>query len=288
MRKHTVLLLIACLVLSSLMVALTVKPVIAQKPSPPSVPKFSVKLVSHPYDVSPTSTSTFDTSTWIETITTKPGYREENRSIEVTIKNQPFTPYTLHTSERGYAIDLYYTVEVKDHFSEDWQSFRYSVYSYCYEAQSNSDYTVVSGSADYSVGTRLDFRVQAVIGYRYSATADSLASMFIGPVDSMSFSTSSSWSGIQTITITSGSSMSSSQTTTLPPPSATFEGNYTQSPNQIQQINDIFTNTFFLFGVVVLFAGVVIVVVLVVLRRYIKTPTYPDNSTQTNATLNSH
>jgi hypothetical protein len=274
MRKCFVLVLVVVLVLSSLMV-LPVKSVNAQKPSPPSVPQFSVKLVAHPYDVPPSSTSTFDTSTWTETITTKPGYREENRSIEVTIKNQRFTPYILHTSELDYAIDLYYTVEVKDHFSENWQSFRYSIYSYCYQAQSASGYTVVSGSADYSVGTQLDFRVQAVIGYRYSATAGSLAGMMIGPVDSMSFSASSEWSGIKTITITSRvSSSSPSQTATFPSPYATFGGNYTQPSNQTQPLDVIlYTNPFFLFGVGVLFAGVVIAVVMI-LRRQVKTPTY--------------
>ncbi len=196
------------LTLSSLMV-LSANPANAQKPSPPSVPEFSVKLVAQPYDVPPSASSTFDTSTWIETTTTQPGYHVENRSIEVKIKNQPFTPYILQTSGYDYAIDLYYLVEVKDHFSEDWHVFRYNTYSYSYNVQSNSEYTIVPGSADYPEGTKLDFRVQAIIGTRYSATAGSLAGMYLGPVDSMTLSASSDWSRVQTLSITGGSVSSS-------------------------------------------------------------------------------
>jgi len=267
MRKYTVLLLVTCLVVSCLIV-LTVTPTNAQKPSPPSVPKFSVKLVAHPYDVPPTTTSSFDTSTWTEITITEPGYRVENRSIEVTIKNQHFTPYTLHTSERDYEINLYYAVEVKEHFSEDWHTFRFSIYSYAYQDQSDSGYTVVSGSADYDAGVKLDFRVQAVIGYRQSATADSLAGLWLGPMDSMSFSTSSNWSDIQTITITSGSSSSPSQTTTFP--SATSDNNdQPQLPDQTQTPNNVFSNPFFMLGVGAFFVGVVVVVVMVFRSRHL-------------------
>jgi hypothetical protein len=82
------------LTLSSLMM-LTVAPVSAQAGYKPSVPQInSIKFVDSSYDVPPSSTTTVDQYTGKETTTTKPGYHVEQTSIEVTIKNQPFTPYT--------------------------------------------------------------------------------------------------------------------------------------------------------------------------------------------------
>ena len=63
--------------------------------SKPSVPEFSVRIVAYPYDVPPETTTTIDEYTGKETTTTQPGYHVENKSIEITIKNQPFTPYNL-------------------------------------------------------------------------------------------------------------------------------------------------------------------------------------------------
>ena len=84
----------------------------------PSVPEFTVKLASYPYDVPPTTTTTADPYTGKETITTQPGYRVENKSIELTIKNQPFTPYT---DAEGHIVNMYYNVHVKGHFEDCWR-----------------------------------------------------------------------------------------------------------------------------------------------------------------------
>ena len=129
------------LLLSSLMV-LTVEPVNAQKPPKPSVPTFSVKLVSHPYNVPPTTTSTFDSSTWKEITTTVPGYRVENRSIEITIKNQPFKPYTIQTSERNYDVKLDYIVEYRNPFDNDQSWKQHNGYGF----QQTSQHTILSYS----------------------------------------------------------------------------------------------------------------------------------------------
>jgi hypothetical protein len=284
MRKCTVLALVfVFVVLSSLMVC-TVKPGNAQKPSPPSVPAFSVKLVSHPYNVPPTTTSTFNSSTWKEITTTVPGYRVENKSIEITVKNPSFTPYTITTSGRDYDVKLDYLVEVKDHFDNDqsWKKINFSI-------QSTSQYTVLTCTQrnlilgtgldinDLPVGSQLDFRVQARIGCWAALTQMDYISGIREPF--LTEAELSGWSNTQTVTITNGSS-SSTSSQTAPPQNSTASpvNNQPQASEQTQQseqnqLPDFMFNPFFLFGVGALFAGVVIVVVLVVLRRYLKTST---------------
>jgi hypothetical protein len=89
---------------------------------------------------------------------------------------------------------------------------------------------------------------------------------------------SSGWSRVQTVTIPGGTVSSS------PPPVTSDDGNnQPQSSGQTQQPDVIFSNPFFLLGVGVLLGGVVVVVVMGVLRRYIKTPTFINDLPQTNA-----
>jgi hypothetical protein len=145
----------------------TFTPVAVQAASTPSVPEFSVRLVDSSYDVPPSSTTTVDQYTGKETTTTVPGYHVDQKFLEVTIKNQPFTSYT---NENSKEINLYYTVLVKGHFGEDWQTFGHvqhfgsstHVSSSPYTVQSDSEYTVVTSIANYAAGYQLDFKVQAV------------------------------------------------------------------------------------------------------------------------------
>lgn len=136
----------------------------------PSVPEFTVKLVSYPYDVPPTTTTTVDPYTGKETVTTQPGYHVENKSIELIIKNQPVTP---HTDAEGHMINLYYNVRVKGHFEDPWREL-YSIDELMREergahkqgpVQSSFEYTVISCSADYPDDGEVDFQVQALAGY---------------------------------------------------------------------------------------------------------------------------
>lgn len=124
MSRSLVLLLITVLVLSSLVM---VGSVFAQ-----SVPEFTLKLVAHPYDVP--STYEIDPYTG-EKIITSYGYHEENKSIEVTIKNQPFTS-TLDAS--GNYTSLYYNVRYKGNYADEWSPSEQSLTRIFYDA-SNSD-----------------------------------------------------------------------------------------------------------------------------------------------------
>ncbi len=163
----------------------------------PSVPEFTVKLVAYPYDVPSSTTTHIDQYTGEKTVRTTPGYQVENRSIEIMIKNQPFTPYN---DSDGNVIRLYYNVRVKGHFGDNWEELysRSRDSASANPVPSNSEYTVLSLPADYPDGGQVDFQVEALAGY-YKYWADSRVWFAFGyvlePVEA------SGWSNTQTITI---------------------------------------------------------------------------------------
>lgn len=116
-----------------------------------SVPEFTVELVAYPYDV-PT---TYSTDPYTGETITHQGYHVENKSIEVRIKNQPFTPYS---DADGHEVNLYYNVNIKGHFEESWTGGdRYQA--------STSEYTVVNLPESYPPKAQIDFQVDAILGY---------------------------------------------------------------------------------------------------------------------------
>jgi len=187
----------------------------------PSVPEFTVKIVSYPYDVPPTTTTTVDPYTGKETVTTQPGYRVENKSIELIIKNQPFTP---HTDAEGHIINLYYNVRVKGHFEDCWREL-YSIDEMMREergahkqgpVQSSSGYTVISCSADYPDDGQVDFQVQALAGY-YTEWWPALG----GPGKWNFTGQLSEWSNTQTIRMSDGTVTVSTSPNPTESPTAT-------------------------------------------------------------------
>jgi len=247
MHKYTVLMLVTCLVASSLM-ALTVASTTAQAGYKPSVPQFTVKLVDSSYTQPPRTA--IDEFTGKEIILEQGGYLVRQMTAEVTIKNQPFTPYI---NADGNKCELRYSIWTKGHFGEGWilLGVGYTFTHY----QSDSGYTVVPLDTQYyDAGSQVDFRVKASVS---------------------NSNEQSDWS-IQTITV-SGSLPS--KTVTLPQPS-NGDGQ-PQYPDQTQPSNVLFTNPLFTLVVGVILGGIVVAVVMAFLRRYIKTPTYT-NKTQTN------
>ena len=83
MHKHVTLILVAILTLSSLTM---IRPATSQI-TKPSVPEFTLQIVTKPYDI-PT---TYSTNPYTGKTITSPGYHVENMSIIIQIKNQPFT-----------------------------------------------------------------------------------------------------------------------------------------------------------------------------------------------------
>ena len=132
-------------------------------------------------------------------------------------------------------------------------------------SQEYSQGSIVSGSAnDYTNSAQVDFRVEAILGHYVPDSPDHMFPQYWFETD-----VSSGWSKVQTITISSG---------TFPPVNS--EGNsQLQSPEQTQPSNVIFTNPLFLLSVSILLGSIVVAVVIVILRKHLKTPIYSNTST---------
>ena len=184
---------------------LTVNPASAQTIPTPSIPEFTVNFVPASYSVTTTNpytgvntTQTFDNST-----------------IEVIIKNQPFTAY--YDASIDQNISLYYNIQDKGHYTENWVDI-YSGYDNPnpYPTPSNSEYTVISMPSNYPTGGKVDFQVEAMIGYINETYYMVWAGPTAGPKFIFSFvGEKSGWSNTQTITIGEASNSSS------PPPTST-------------------------------------------------------------------
>jgi hypothetical protein len=92
--------------------------------------------------------------------------------LSVTIKNQPFTPYTEADSS---SVDLFYNVSWKGHDADTWNYYHHNTYQVDYFKASSSNETFISLDLSGSelggifAGGQADIRVQALIGgYTYS------------------------------------------------------------------------------------------------------------------------
>ncbi len=165
----------------------------------PSAPEFSVEYVDNSYDVPVTYTPTIDPFSGEEQQIKSGGYHVENKSIVITIKNQPFTPFTNADDKE---IALHYTIRYKGHFGEDWYYDSVTV-----DPTSSSSIETYSLSNNYGVlaglssGEKVDFQVQAWIGY-YTFVPDPLRSGFYHEgTNEPTALKESGWSSTQTLTI---------------------------------------------------------------------------------------
>ena len=154
MRRSLTLRVIAVLVLLSLFM---VGYVFAQSIPKPSVPEFTLKLVAHPYDVP----ANYETDPYTgEEVLKEEAYHVENRSIEITIKNQQFARYKLD----DYPVNLFYNISYKGSYEKDWSYYAYNHDTEWFFTQSDTEYTIISFKQIPTEG-KMDFRVQAQAGY---------------------------------------------------------------------------------------------------------------------------
>jgi hypothetical protein len=201
--KYLSLSLVVILAVSSL---LMIKPINAETVPKPSVPEFTVRFVDNSYDV-PTTTS-IDPYTG-KTITNQ-GYHVENKSTELEIRNQPFTPFQISVDGDSKTINLFYNIHIKGHYSPNWNYYQK------YNGSSNgnviqnydSPFTIVPID-DYlpNEGT-IDIQVEAMVGYEEGIVsvpgAPGTARVIRGE--------NSGWSFIQSITIPTTNNPSPSPT----------------------------------------------------------------------------
>jgi hypothetical protein len=222
-HKSLTLALIAMLVVLSLII---VKPSFASI-TKPTVPEFTVKFVDRSYDVPAASSVDHYTG---QTITT-PAHHVQNYTIDLIIKNQPFTSMNID----GENASFYYNVRMKGHFSENWITL-YNPVVNPYLAQENSDKTVITfqlvyrgSESGYSIGpdaqstilsglhsdAQIDFQVQALIGFvhrGYNASATNQLEMFPWVFDGET----SNWTNTQTLTISLNNGEATNQSQTSP------------------------------------------------------------------------
>jgi hypothetical protein len=246
--------LIAGLILAS---ALHLGTVHASTPKP-SVPDFTVKLVNNWYDV-PT---TYSTDPYTGETVTHLGYRVDNITVELSIKNQPFD-----YSANGLTYHLYYNIRTKPHFVEDWtelypladgpnspydwdnESWSYSTYVSA-PPESNSDFTILSLPAGYPSTAQVDFQVEAIVGHASQVWViqHPLAPEYGGYYEpAIAYDTTSGWSNTQTLTIGEGQTPTPSPATT-PTPTPTPAPTPIQVPGQSSfsvESNSTVTNLFF-------------------------------------------
>ncbi len=154
-------------------------------------------------------TTTIDPFTG-QSVTTQAGYHVENMSIVVTIKN-PSPTYSYSYANYNPPYRLFYSVQAKGHFEQDWISLNPSL-----KNQSNSNYTVISYSVGENgefLGTHLppnaqvDFQVESVVGHDSQVFVSDYP---FGPsymrgsghyVPTIAVDISSGWRNTQTITV---------------------------------------------------------------------------------------
>lgn len=283
MKKCVVLCLIASLAVSSLILVDHASAFIAT----PSVPEFTVCVTDHSYDVQTTTTTTTDVDGRRINVTS-PGYHVANGSIDLSIKNQPFTPY--YDSD-GYPINLYYRIRIKGTESADWAPGRY------FRANNSTTDTVILnylgysfasspfvgfgilGFSSYRINDTLSFQVEAFIGHT-KTTSEPTNSMFPLDIKKVEYiGQSSGWSNIQTVRIPSGSYSPTTPTSPITPHSTSSDSSSStsQEPTTPQGTNhsETFTLTFTLFGLdaaqfIILALLTIIVVLLVVAVLYLR------------------
>ena len=203
---------------------IAVRTAFAQSIPKRSVPDFTIKYADYSYDIPPTYGIDQYTG---KTIIIQQGSHVDNRTVEFTIKNQPFTAYN---DTNGNWTTLYYLFRFKGAYGSYWSNYPETGHSYGRftglfpdTSASNSDYTVIminllaltsypSGTPEIPTGATIDFQVQAMMGYIVIEHTGMLAGDFYGFTGERS-----DWSNTQTITIGESTSLSSpSSSPTVP------------------------------------------------------------------------
>jgi hypothetical protein len=249
--------------------------------SKPSTPEFTVRYVDYSYYVAPVYGTDEFTG---KTVITHEGYQVNVQSVQLTMKNQPYTTYN---DSDGNIIGLYFNFRYKGHYGTDWRYYPFNEggggthrYGGLYPVmasevpkitQSPSAYTVKNFTLDYlfgvnapSVGDQVDFQVQALIGH-IDYGGDGFYS-FVGQAGD--------WSSTQIITIGDSSPVTAitpAPTQNNPPttniPTQVPASNYTSNKTPSQTRGDFMLGIDWQTVVIAVLAVVVVVLGLVVVLQ---------------------
>jgi hypothetical protein len=222
MSKRATLLLITVLAVSSLII---VSSAFAQSITKPSIPEFTAEYVDYSYDIAPTyTTDPYTNNTVIQTY----GSHVDNRTVVITIKNEPFTPFT---DSNGNTINLFYNVRYKGTFGQDWTEMyggeRTVWYNYDdpdnnygYKIQNYASQNTVVVMASPAQQGQMDIQVEALQGYTNRTTID--GHIFFSVVGYTFYGEESGWSSTQTIAIGGSQTPTPSPETTPTPTPPNF------------------------------------------------------------------
>lgn len=213
---------IALIVILAASSTLWIESTFAQSIPKPATPEFTIQITDRSYDI-PT---TYSTDTYTGKTITHQGYRVENKTVDLIIKNQQVSQYSDGTAN---ATNLYYYVRTKGHFGNDTD------WNYCpkygsYYAASFTDYTtIIFNTAGYSpygesinapCDSQIDFQVQACAGYYFAQWISN--NNFDHPLDggmAMVFhGQKSDWSSIRTLNMADATVSVSPSTEPIPSP----------------------------------------------------------------------
>jgi len=199
MSKLATLLLITVLAASSLII---ISSAFAQSITKPSIPEFTAEYVDNSYDIAPTyTTDPYTNNKVIQTY----GDHVDNRTVVITIKNEPFTPFT---DSDGNTINMFYNVCYKGSFGQYWtrvygvermvSNYDIPDNKYGYKIQDyGSQNTVVLIKSPPSQG-QMDIQVEALQGYT-NRTGE--GHIIFDVVWYTFYGEESGWSDIQTLTV---------------------------------------------------------------------------------------
>ena len=234
------------------------------------------------YTPSPTPSITPTPSTPEFTLSLGTSFSEGNKTIVLAVKNQPFVPY--YDASSGWNISLYYNIRMKMHNDDNWTNL-YQIEDV--PTQSNSDNTVLSyhlvdaETSSYILGdkmwelpdgSRLDFQVEAMIGYIHRVQQGNFAPYYFT-------GETSSWSSTQSLIILSMIPFPSPSLSSTPSPSPIKQPTSTQTaePFPIPIFStptptaEPFPTTLVMTVVIVVVIATIVLMVLIIvgLMRYI-------------------
>jgi hypothetical protein len=181
---------------------------------------------------------------------TQAGRHVESRTIKLSIKNQPFTPFQVEDENgNSWTVDFQYNIRWKGHFEQDWHEIYHPSDGFA-RAELESEYTVRSFEGEYSASeglklyyqgliatfpprAQVDFQVEAMIEYVHreiSIPVPGSGWIFTGET--------SGWGSTQTLTIGESQTPTSPPATT-PTPDQTPTPTPSQEPQQTLQLEAI-------------------------------------------------
>ncbi|MGD6810486.1 MAG: hypothetical protein ACQCN3_12375 [Candidatus Bathyarchaeia archaeon] len=242
--------------------------------SKPSVPEFTLAYDTHSSD----KPAIYDIDPYTgEQRMLSPAVHREWQTINVTIKNQPFSPYKELIGNSSVDINLFYGVKFKGAFEEDWHDFGPDNYVIQKET---GQYTVITffvgltGPYGYSTpgrslnqisptkGGQVDFQVKALVGY---VTPGYESMTIIRTWISGTFNgTESGWSNTQTINVPPYSQNPSA--TSIVNPNSPLNQQKSEQINFSLNFGD-FTSLFSIICIALIVVVVVIVSIIVLLVK---------------------